>query len=122
EHISEYSSPAVMRLTSLAFTKKEQAEKALATLRSGTEFPWLKANADGQADPENTEVLKFGGTPLIITLLPEKIRTAVSGAKTGDGRLYSSPEGYHYLLYVTDAIPEKPAPFEKERGNIEKKV
>jgi parvulin-like peptidyl-prolyl isomerase len=122
EHISEFSTPGVMRIESLAFAKKEAAEKGLAALRGGTEFQWLRANADGLADSSSDDVLKFDGSPVISTLLPEKIAAAVSGAKTGDARLYSSPEGYHYVLFVRDSVAPTPAPLEKERGIISKKV
>ena len=50
------------------------------------------------------------------------MRKVLSGARTGDFRLYESPEGHFSVLYVQDMLPSKPKPFEKAREGIAKKV
>lgn len=122
EHQDEFSSPAMIKLKSLAFSKKEYAEAAIEKLRKGTDFAWLKANAEGQATGSSTSFLEFDGSTLVTKNLPEAVRETVAGAKSGDFRLHGTPEGYFYVLALVDVIPAKPSPLEAERKTIVKKV
>jgi hypothetical protein len=122
EHIADYSSPEMLKIKSLAFAKKNDAEDAINKLRKGAEFQWLQSNAAGQAPANSPGLLEFGDTPLITRNLPEQLQSAVAAAKAGDIRLYASPEGYYYLLDIQDVIPSKPSPLEKERKEIAQKV
>ncbi len=54
EHISDYSSPERIRISSLIFDKnrRSDAEKAVEELRKGTDFTWVKDNAGGAGQQE----------------------------------------------------------------------
>ncbi len=122
EHIADYSSPEMLKIKSLAFAKKNDAEDAIDKLRKGAEFQWLQANAAGQVAASSPGLLEFGDAPLITKNMPEQLQKAVAAVKTGDVRLYTSLEGYYYLLYIQDVIPAKPSPLEKERKEIAQKI
>ncbi len=123
EHRSEYSSPEKMRLDSLIFGKRIDAEKALEDLRKGTDFKWLKDNADGQVDKKTAGITEELEPELLdAAKLPEGERKAVSGSKPGDIRLYESPEGYFYVLVIREVYPPRPAPLEDVIGEISKIV
>ena len=122
EHIADYSSPEMLKIKSLVFARKGDAEDAIDKLRKGAEFQWLQANTAGQVAANSPGLLDFGDTPLITRNLSEKLQHAVAAAKSGDVRLFVSPEGYNYLLYIKDVIPAKPAPLAQERKEIAEKL
>jgi hypothetical protein len=107
EHIDEYSSPEMIRLNSLAFTKKEDAENAMEKLRKGTDYNWLLSNSEGQVKKDAKDLLSFEGNILTIKSLPEGIQKIVTGAKEDEVKLYSSPGGYSYVLIVKQVVPPK---------------
>jgi PPIC-type PPIASE domain len=121
-HIADYSTPAMVKLKALAFGRQNQAEAAIDKLRKGAEFQWLKANSEGLVAEGSTGLLEFGATPLINKNLPEPLQRAIYGAKTGDLRLYASPEGYYYAVQIMDIVEPKPSPMEKERKVIAQKL
>lgn len=121
-HQEEFSSPAMIKLNSLAFSKKEYADAAVEKLRKGTDFAWLKANAEGQATRSSGAVLEFVGNTLVTKNLPDDVRETVAGAKTGDFRIHGTPDGFFYVLAVVEVIPAKASPLEVERKAIVKKV
>lgn len=121
-HIKEYTYPEMMRMNSLVFSKREDAEKTIVSLRQGTDFQWLKANAEGQVDKNTKGVLDFEGNLLTTKNLPENVQKAVSGAKTGDLRLFASPENYFYVLFIQEVVPSKPEPYPEARERIAKKI
>jgi len=122
KHIKDYTMPEMIRINSLVFAKREDAEAALGRLRKGTEFQWLAANADGQVDKNAKGVLNFGERLIMKTDLPEGVQKAVHGAKAGDFRLYASPEGYFYVLAVQQIGPSKPQPYEEAREAVAKRL
>lgn len=122
DHIGDYNFLEMVKINGLAFAKRDGAEEAVEKLRKGTEFQWLRANAEGQEDKNTKNLLRFEGRFLITKDLPESVRKVISGAKPGDIRLYVSPEGYFYVLFIEDVVPAQPKPFEGERENIAKKV
>ncbi|NIS74890.1 MAG: hypothetical protein GTO08_06350 [Deltaproteobacteria bacterium] len=121
-HISDYSTPGMVRVRSIVFGERDDAENALGKLRKGTDFGWLASNAEDQVDKEREGLLNFDDNILVTSSLPEGVQRAISGAKPGDVRLYESPENYFYVLYIQDLFPPKPEPFEKVRGEIGKKI
>ena len=122
-HIGEYMYPEMVRIDSLAFSAKGNAEDALVKLRSGADFQWLRASAEGQVEPtENKNLLEFGGQLLNATTLPEEARKAISGAAPGDYRLYPDPGSAYYVLAILERIPSRPLPFESVKGEIGEKV
>ena len=107
KHISEYSSPEMIRLNSLAFAKKVDAENAIEKLRKGTDYNWLLSNAEGQVKRDAKELLSFEGNLLTIKSMPEGIQKVATGAKEDEVKLYASPEGYYYVLIVKQVVPSK---------------
>ena len=93
EHIGEYTYPEMMRINSLVFGKRNDAEDTIEKLRKGTDFKWLSDNAEGQVDKNAKGVLIFEGNLLTTKDLPEGVQKAIHGARAGDFRLYESPEG-----------------------------
>lgn len=122
QHMKEYSYPEMMKIKSLAFSKREDAEKAIVTLRQGTDFQWLGANAEGQVDKNTKGVLNFEGNLLTTKNLPENVQKAVSGAKSGDFKFLANPENYFYVLSIQEVIPPRPQPYPEVREQIAKKI
>jgi parvulin-like peptidyl-prolyl isomerase len=122
EHIKEYTYPEMIKMISLVFGKRDDAERAIDNLRKGTDFHWIKANTEGQVDQNTRGVLDFDGSLLTIKDLPEKVQKVVSGAKTGEFRLYESPETHYYVLYIQEVIPSKSQPYAEAREEIVKKI
>jgi parvulin-like peptidyl-prolyl isomerase len=115
-HKKDFTKPAMVRLSSLAFQEKKGAEAALARLRKGTDFDWMKANATGVA--EDAGELTGGSIPVLVSSLPEGLRKAVDGASPGDYRLYSDPQGPFYAVLITQVIPEQVQPLEEVSPKI----
>ena len=122
EHIKDYTYPEMMKMSTLVFERREDAEKTILTLRKGTEFQWVKANAEGQLDRNTRGVLDLDGKLLITRDLAEGLRKAISGAKAGDFRLYPSPENYFYVLYIQQVVPSRPQPYEEAREKVAQEV
>ena len=121
-HIKDYTSPEMMRMNTLVFEKRDDAEKAILTLRKGTEFQWVKANAEGQLDRNTRGILELDGKLLMTRDLPEQLKKAISGAKAGDFRLYQSSENYFYVLSIQQVVPSRPQPYEEAREKVAQKV
>ncbi len=122
EHIKDYTYPEMMRIDSLVFAKRNNAEEAIEKLRKGTEFQWLASNAEGQVDKDTNELLTFGGKLLATKTLPEGVKKVISGANAGDFKLYASPEGYFYVLFIQGVVPSRPQPYEEVRKDIGNKI
>ena len=122
QHIKDYTYPEMMRMTTLVFERREDAEKTILTLRKGTEFQWVKANAEGQLDRTTRGILDLDGKLLMTRDLPEELKKAVSGAKAGDFRLYQSSENYFYVLSIQQVVPSRPQPYEEAREKVAQKV
>jgi hypothetical protein len=122
KHVREYTYPEMMKISSLVFARREEAEKAINSLRKGTDFQWLGANAEGQVDKNTEGILNFDGNLLTTKDLPENVQKSVLGAKSGDFRLYESPESYFYILYIREVIPSKPQPYPEVREEIARKI
>ena len=122
KHIGDYTFPEMMKIDSLVFSKRQDAEAAIERLRKGTEFQWLAANAEGQVDRNSPGLLTFDKKFLTTKDLPEGLQKVISGARAGDFRLYESPNGYFYVLVIQDVIPSKPQPYEEARGIVSRKV
>ncbi len=122
ENINEYSSPEMMKIYGIVFEKRDDAESSIDKLRKGADFKWLSANAEGQVNKDAQGFLTFEGNLLPTSDMPEDVKKAVSGAKSRDFKLYASPEGYFYVLYIEDVLPSKPRTFEEVQGLVAKKV
>ncbi len=122
EHIGDYTTPEMMRISGIAFKKRADAEGAVENLRKGTDFRWLVENAEGQAEKNSKGLLMFDGNLVTTPDLPEGVRKVISGCKPGDLRVYASPEGYFYALSIQDVIPPKPMSYEETKGEISQKM
>jgi parvulin-like peptidyl-prolyl isomerase len=122
QHIKEFTYPEMMKIKSLVFSKREDAEKAIVNLRQGTDFQWLKTNAEGQVDKNMKGVLDFEGNLLTTKDLPDLVQKAVSGVKSGDFRLLANPENHFYVLSIQEVIPPRPQPYPEVREQIAKKI
>jgi hypothetical protein len=122
QNAERYTSPQLLRIKSLVFGKRSDAVAAIDKLKKGTDFNWLGSNAEGQVDPNAPGILNFDGQLITLSSLPQKVQKAVSGAKAGDFRLYESPPGQFYVLYIYQIVPAKLQPFEDVWQEIAKKV
>lgn len=123
EHIGEYTTPEMMRIDGIAFSRKEDAEDAIEKLRKGADFQWLRANSEGQVDAKKTEnLLEFGGGLLLTSSLPDGVRKAISGTTEGDYRIYAESGGPSYALRIREIEPPRPQPYETVKEIIEKRV
>jgi len=120
EHIKEYTFSEMMKIKSLIFAKRSDAETAIEKLRKGTDFQWLSANVEGQVDKNTKGLLAFEGKLITTKGLPEGVQGAISRAKSGDFRLYESSDGYFYVLAIQEVVPPKPQPFEDTKKIIAK--
>ncbi len=122
-HAEDYRTPAMIQLDGVAFVRRADAEAALAKLRQGADLQWLRANAEGQADPATAKAqLDFPPAPVVTSTLPEGARKALSGASPGDYRFYGEREGPYYVLLVRSVIAARPQPFEAVKDEVAKKV
>jgi len=121
-HIGDYTYPAMVKVSSLAFAKRTDAEAALEKLRKGTDFQWLSDNAEGRVDKKMEGGLPFEGRLIVERDLPKAVAEAISGAKSGDSRLYAAPEGRFYVLSLDQVVPSKEKPYEEAREEIARKL
>jgi len=117
--ISEYSSPEMMRIDGLTFVKMSDAEDAMGKLRKGADFQWIKTNAPGRVD---SELPIFTGKVVTTQSMPEDMRKAVSGATSGEYRVYADADGKPQVFFVMEVIPPRPKPFPSVRKDIAGKV
>jgi len=120
DHKSEYQYPAFYTLQSLGFSSPKSAQKAFDKLKAGTDFKWLKANADGQL-PEDKRSIDFDGKTLTETGMTAELAKALAGVKKGDLRLHAAPEG-QYVIQVVGVTPSEVRPFDEVRGEVADKL
>jgi len=118
EHADSFTSPEMIRIDSLVFNDRGKAEDAVKTLRSGTEFKWLKENSEGLVSSDAKGVLNFSGRVLSVNVLPGDVQNVLSGVSSGDFRLYESPTGYSYVLYAEQVYPSSISPYEEVKDEI----
>jgi parvulin-like peptidyl-prolyl isomerase len=119
---NKYTSPTLYRLDGLAFGNAKAAQSALAKLQGGTDFAWLRANADGQLKPEERQ-LQFEGTLLSVNTLPESLVKALTGSKASDYRLYATDDGkQHYVVRVVDIVPPAVRPYPEVREELGREI
>ncbi len=121
-HTKDYSYPGMLRIRSLAFARRTAAEDAMRKLKEGTDFAWLAANAEGQAAKGASGLLTFDGKPVTLDSMPDGMQKALVGVKTGESRLYASPEGFFYVLSVQQVLAASPRPYDDVREEIATKL
>ncbi len=121
-HLKEYSYPAMLRVKSLAFVRRAAGEDAIRKLREGSDYGWLAANAEGRVAMGTPGLVTLDGQPVTIDSMPEGMQKVLTGAKSGEFRLYESPEGHAYVLAVQQVLGSTARPYEEVREEISKKV
>jgi hypothetical protein len=123
EHASEYSTPHMMRLDSLIFDKRADAETGLEKLRQGADLNWMRANASGQVDPHAGKATwRFDGKILPVSGLPEGAQGALAGASTGDFRLWEESADAFHVLHVVQSVPSEVRDFEEVKTSVAGRV
>lgn len=118
-HARDFTTPEMVRLEALSFVECRDAEEAIVKLRKGADLQWMRANADGQADPTALEDPNpFAGGLLVLSDLPDDLRAALAGARSGDYRLYAQSGGPCHAVLVREQIPAKPQPLEAVRDEV----
>jgi hypothetical protein len=121
EHKAEFSSPALYKLEGVAFPTASAAQAALKRLQGGTEFKWLRQNADGQVKLDD-QVMQLEGTTFTAESLPAQLQTVLAGAGRGDYKLCEAAPSQFYVVHVIDAVPPAPQPYTAVRSAIGKKL
>jgi parvulin-like peptidyl-prolyl isomerase len=122
EHRNEYTTPEMVRINSLAFSARKDAEMAVESLKHGADFQWVSGQANGQVDPNAKGLMTFDGRPIMSSELPEGVQKVVAGANAGDVRLYAAPEKYIYVLAIQGVVAPQPTPFEQVRRELAEKT
>lgn len=117
EHSDEYVIPELLSIKSIAFKEMADAEHAMENLNKGSDFAWVSANSEGQVPKDTEDLLSFRDVQTT-KKLDVDIQKALSGVKRGDVRLYSSPAGYHYVLYIQDISPARAIPLEEVKNEL----
>jgi parvulin-like peptidyl-prolyl isomerase len=120
-HADEFSTPRFYRLDGLTFAKDKDAQKALESLRKGSDFAWVRANAEHQLPEEKRSVQLTGGV-FSEPGLPPDLAKALSGAKAGEFRLYSPAAAEVHVVRVVEETPPQREPYVETREPIAKKV
>lgn len=116
QHKAEFTYPTFFTLQSLAFASQDAAQAALRQLRSGADFKWVRANAEGQLPP-GKEALSFDGNTVSAGALPDEVGKALAGAQTGDLRLMEAA-GQSVVLVVAQVTPPATQPFAEARETV----
>ncbi len=121
KNLSELSYPEFYKLSSIAFATLPAAEAAVEMLRRGTDFKWLKGNAEGRAEAGKVK-LQLEDTTLAASGLDAELAAALAGARAGDVRVFSSVDATHYVVQVVDYVAPKPQPYEEVRDAIARRL
>jgi len=122
DHAGNYQSAKMVKIRSLVFGKEADAVAALEKLRKGADFNWVKANVEGRLDtnPEDLDISEDQLMP--INAIDPGVQKALSGVNAEDFRLYESPKGHFYVLYITEMVPPVQQPFEQVEQGIRNEV
>jgi hypothetical protein len=118
QHKSEYSYPQMYKLEGIAFTSSKGAQSGLDRLKAGTDFQWLRANADGQVKAEARSLPLDAAVTLAAPSMPPGLVKALVGSATGDYRLFTSSDSQYYVIHVVESIPSKVQPYAEAREAV----
>ncbi len=122
-HQKEYQYPEMMKISSLSFQSKKDAESALKALKKGADFSWVRSNAEGIVAPDEEDPLtSLSSKILSLNSMSPGMAKAVANARAGEYRLYEGGEERYYVLSVEDAMPARPQPYEEVREQVAEKV
>ncbi len=121
-HLQDYSSPMMIKMSSLIFTNPQDAQEAVNKLQAGSDFKWVSANMTGLADKNNKNILALGDNLLTETALPKDLQKKVKGARQGDIFFYAGPDELYYTLVVESVFPPRTKDYEDVRQEVGKIV
>ncbi len=123
DHKGDYTDPEMLKMVSLDFGNKHDAEVALAKLKKGADINWVRANAEGLMAAADAEGGSTTGMLVLTTKdLPDEMARSVAGARAGDVRLSAGPEGRFSVLVIQEVVPARQLPYEEVKNQIWKKV
>jgi parvulin-like peptidyl-prolyl isomerase len=124
ENKEKYTKPEMMKLDSILFGKREDAENAIEKLRGGMDYSWAKNNLTGRvaAEAGEEDVAYPAGNVLTVSDLPENIRGAVSGIGAAEYRLAAVESNRFLVIQVQEVYPSSIQPLDEVRGKIEMEV
>ena len=115
-HRDDYSSPAMLRLESIAFTRRADAEDARKKAASGADFGWLKRNAAGRA-PAADDTMQLNGGVYVVDRVDADLMKVLANPKEGDARLFAPPGGPVYVVLIRETIPTSTRPYAEVRSD-----
>ncbi len=121
-HLQDYSSPMMIKMSSLIFTNPQDAQEAVNKLQAGSDFKWVSANMTGLADKNDKNILALGDSLLTETALPKDLQKKVKGARQGDIFFYAGPDELYYTLVVESVFPPRTKVYEDVRQEVGKIV
>jgi parvulin-like peptidyl-prolyl isomerase len=119
---ARYTSPGMYRLESLSFTTAKGAEAVRAKLLSGTDWAFLRANADGQVKAEARTLALDGNLSVIASSLPEGLDAALAGARAGDYRIWAASPAENLVVRVIESTPPRLQPYPDAREAIARRI
>jgi parvulin-like peptidyl-prolyl isomerase len=119
-HVAHFTSPAMLRLDSIAFTDRKSAEETLVKTRNGADFGWLKQNASGQA--KGDDAMQLGGGVYLVDNVDPGMRKVLADPKPGDARLFATDGAIAYVIQIREVIPSKTEPFEQAKADAGRQV
>jgi parvulin-like peptidyl-prolyl isomerase len=115
-HKEDYSSPAMLRLESIAFGRRADAEDARKKAVSGADFGWLKKNAAGRT-LAGDDVMQLNGGVYLVDQVDPDLAKILANPKEGDARLFAAPGGPVYIVLIREVIPTKTQPYADVRSD-----
>ncbi len=119
-HKGDYSSPGMVRLESIAFVARADAEGARVKAGSGADFGWLKKNASGQK-PAAADVMQLNGVYVVDQVDADLLKT-LANPKAGEARLYAAQGGPFYVILIREVIPSTTKPYDEVRSEAGQSV
>lgn len=122
QHVDDYGQRAMVAMRSLAFTTAEDAKSALHQLRNGTDYRWLKNNAENQLPHDDESIVHFHGELLMVDSLPQIVRQTIEGAPQESIRTFVDDDGNHHVLIVDRVIPASTPALKDIQQEVAKKA
>jgi parvulin-like peptidyl-prolyl isomerase len=118
---AQYTAPEMFKLDGFAFASSRDAQAALAKLKEGTDFAWLRSTAPGQV-PVEKRSLQFDGRTVSLTAMKPDLAKALVGTRTGEYRLFAASDAEVYVVRVLEHTPPTSQPYVEAREKIVKKL
>jgi hypothetical protein len=120
QHRADFTFPAFYKLEALNFSTPEAAQAAMKKLAAGTDFGFLRANADGQLRGDD-RLVALDGQTVSANALPADLVRALGGARRDDVRTWAVG-AQSLVVRVIEVTPPKEQPYLEARAAIGKKL